>query len=182
MSDETRWLSRAEQRTWLAVNGVTLLLPYALEAQMQRDHGLAAFEYGVLSALSEAPDRRLRMKVLAGMANGSLSRLSHVVTRLEKRGLVRREPSAEDGRTTMAVLTDAGWDTIVGAAPSHVEEVRSLVLDPLTDEEAEVLGRACLKILRRVLPLCEVPEDLMRRLEEVGGPCPEDAAPARSAR
>src|SRR5689334_14211817 len=98
-------------------------LPAALDAQLQRDAGLTHFEYTVMAALSEAEDRSLRMSYLAGLANGSLSRLSHVVKRLERSGWVQRAPDPDDGRYTVATLTEAGWDKVVASAPGHVEAV-----------------------------------------------------------
>jgi hypothetical protein len=86
-----RWLTDDERDAWMPLIGVLIKLPAALDAQLQRDSGLSHFEYMVLSRLSEAPERTLRMSDLAVLANGSLSRLSHVVTRLERRGWVRRE-------------------------------------------------------------------------------------------
>ena len=173
-SPEPRWLSAEEQQAWLALNGVTTLLPYALDAQLQLDGDLSLFEYSVLAMLSEAPDRTLRMKRLAGLANGSLSRLSHVVSRLERRGYVRRERVAEDGRTTAAVLTLAGWEAIVRAAPSHVAAVRRMVIDTLSPQEVGQLAAVCKKILQAVSPHCEVPLDYLRRLDGIDGPCTAD--------
>ncbi len=86
----------------------------------------------MLAALSDSESRTLRMSYLAGLANGSLSRLSHVIKRMEKRGWVTRRPDPDDGRFTVATMTDAGWKVIESAAPGHVEIVRRLVLDPLT--------------------------------------------------
>ena len=82
---EPRWLSDAEQAAWLSLSGLMLRLPGALEAQLQRDSGLTMFEYFVLSSLSMHPDRTQRMSDLAYFINGSLSRLSNVVKRLEER-------------------------------------------------------------------------------------------------
>ena len=115
-SDEPRWLSARELASWMPVGGLLLRLPAALDAQMQRDCGLSHFEYLVLATLSEAPEWTRRMSALAALANGSLSRLSHVVKRLEARGWVRREPCPQDGRYTNAVLTDAGWATVLASA------------------------------------------------------------------
>ena len=95
---EPPWLDEDEMRAWLALNGVILLLPGALDSQMQRDNGITMFEYLVMAMLSEAPGRTLQLKRLAGVVNGSLSRLSHVVTRLEKRDWVRRVPAPDNGR------------------------------------------------------------------------------------
>jgi DNA-binding MarR family transcriptional regulator len=147
-----RWLTAEEQVAWMALAGLLIKLPGALDARLQRDAGLSTFEYFVLSGLSEAPDRTLRMSELAVFANGSLSRLSHVVKRLEQRGWVRREPCPDDGRYTNAVLTAAGWDKVVATAPGHVETVRRLVIDGLTPAQVRKLGVIGERILRRVDP------------------------------
>ncbi|MBV9379711.1 MAG: MarR family transcriptional regulator [Streptosporangiaceae bacterium] len=115
-------------------------LPAALDAQLQRDAGISHFEYMVLASLSEAGDRTLRMSDLAAMASGSLSRLSHVVSRLEARGWVRREPCPSDGRYTYAILTDAGFRKLAAIAPGHVEAVRALVIDALNARQLRQLG------------------------------------------
>jgi len=142
-----RWLSPAEQEAWLPLAGLMLRLPAALDAQIQRDAGLSHFEYMVLSALSGAPQHTLRMSDLAGLANGSLSRLSHVVSRLERRGWVHRRPCPGDGRYTNAILTGAGMAVLVAAAPGHVARVRALVIDALSPAQLRQLrdiGRAIL--------------------------------------
>ena len=115
-------------------------LPAVLDAQLQKDAGISHFDYLVLSSLSEAPDRTLRMSELAAIASGSLSRLSHVVSRLEARGWVRREACAGDGRFINAVLTEEGWQKVVATAPGHVAAVRELLIEPLTEEELRSLG------------------------------------------
>lgn len=148
--DEPRWLDESEQQAWRKLAAVILKLPGELEGQLQRDAGMTQFEYWVIAMLSEAPDRTLRLSQLAARSNGSLSRLSHVVTRLEKRGWLRREPCPDDARATLAVLTEAGWEKVVAAAPGHVETVRRLVFDALDRHDVEELGRICGVILDRV--------------------------------
>ncbi|MFJ2826786.1 MarR family winged helix-turn-helix transcriptional regulator [Streptomyces sp. NPDC087263] len=138
-TDEPRWLNDEERETWLALASLTSRLPAALGTQLQRDAGISHFEYQVLAVLSEKPERTTRMSELAMLADGSLSRLSHVVKRLEKREWVYRTPDPADGRYTLAVLTDAGWDKVVATAPSHVTEVRRLVFDPLTKAQQKQL-------------------------------------------
>jgi DNA-binding MarR family transcriptional regulator len=103
------WLSDEEQASWRPFVALLRRLPAALDAELQKDAGVSHFDYLVLSGLSEAPDRTLRMSELAAMASGSVSRLSHVVSRLEARGWVRREPCPGDGRFINAVLTEEGW-------------------------------------------------------------------------
>jgi DNA-binding MarR family transcriptional regulator len=148
-----RWLTDDEQRAWRRLAAVILRLPGALEAQLQRDSGLSHFEYWVLALLSESSDRALRLSHLANQANASLSRLSHVVTRLERRGSVVREPDPDDARATRAVLTDAGYRTVVAAAPGHVEVVRSLVFDGLSSpDDIAALERVCAAIVTRIGP------------------------------
>jgi DNA-binding MarR family transcriptional regulator len=133
-----RWLSRREWSAWLQLVGTFTLLPAALDAQLQRDAGMSHFEFGVMAALSRQPDRRLQLKDLAVVANGSLSRLSHVISRLEGRGWVRRitEPK---GRAIHAVLTDEGYRKLMATGPIHFREVRRLVFDVLTPDEAKAL-------------------------------------------
>ncbi|MFI5935321.1 MarR family winged helix-turn-helix transcriptional regulator [Actinoplanes sp. NPDC051494] len=148
--DPPRWLDPRELGSWLPVGGLLLRLPAALDAQMQRDSGLSHFEYLVLANLSEAPDRTRRMSALAALANGSLSRLSHVVKRLEARGWVERRACPSDGRYTNAVLTPAGWEKVLDSAPGHVGIVRSLVLDVLTEDELAQLGDMARRIVARL--------------------------------
>ena len=152
--DEPRWLSANERETWLALAGVLIKLPFALDAQLQADADLSHFEYQVLAGLSESPDRSLRMSKLAILANGSLSRLSHVVARLEKRGWVRRTSDPDDGRYTLAVLTDAGWDKVVATAPGHVAAVRKHVFDALTASQVRQLGEIGARIIATTDPTC----------------------------
>jgi DNA-binding MarR family transcriptional regulator len=149
---DRRWLSDEERVAWLSLAGVLLKLPGALDSRLQRDAGVSLFEYFVLSGLSEAPGRTLRMSELAVFANGSLSRLSHVVKRLEERGWVRREPCRADGRFTNAVLTDAGWDKVVATAPGHLDAVRWLVVDALSPAQVRQLGVIGRRVLGRVDP------------------------------
>ena len=92
-------------------------------------------EYHALARLSEDPDHTLRMSTLAELTDASLSRLSHLVKRLEARGLVRRKPDPTDGRFTNAILTKSGYQKLVAAAPAHVETVRALVIDGLSAQE-----------------------------------------------
>ena len=137
---EPRWLDPDETQAWLALAGVLNRLPAALDAQLRRDAGISHFEYQVLALLSEAPERTLRMSTLAVQAGGSsLPRLSQVVTRMEQRAWVRRDPDPADGRYTLAILTEDGRAKVIEAAPGHVEEVRRLVIDQLTKAQTRQL-------------------------------------------
>ncbi|MCU1431454.1 MAG: MarR family transcriptional regulator [Actinotalea sp.] len=150
--DDAPWLDAEEMAAWLRLVAVVELLPGLLEQQMRRDSGLTHFEYFTLAILSEAPGRVLRMSALASRTNATLSRLSHVVTRLEKRGLVRRTPCPDDRRAADAELTPAGWEVVVAAAPGHVRAVREHVLDPLDREQVRQLNAIGAAILTRLDP------------------------------
>ena len=149
---EPHWLDAEESQAWRALAKTLERLPAALDAQLRRDAGISHFEYQVLALLSEAPDRTLRMSALATLAEGSLPRLSQVVARLEQRGWVRRTPDPADGRYTLAILTDQGREKVTEAAPGHVQEVRRLVLDPLTKTQTRQLREISRRIMRAIDP------------------------------
>jgi DNA-binding MarR family transcriptional regulator len=136
----TRWLTPAEQRTWRAFLDATRLLFATVDEQLQRDAGLPHTYYEILVRLSEAPERRLRMSELAEASLSSRSRLSHAVARLEERGWVRRTCAPTDRRGQVAELTDEGFAVLAAAAPGHVEQVRSALVDLLTPEQVAELG------------------------------------------
>ncbi|HEY8643649.1 MAG TPA: MarR family transcriptional regulator [Candidatus Dormibacteraeota bacterium] len=121
------------------------LLPAALDSQLQREAGMSHFEFGVMAALSRQPGRTLQLKELAVVANGSLSRLSHVISRLERRGWVRRT-SGTKGRAIHAELTDEGYGKLMAAGPIHFREVRRLVFDVLTPDEVKALKQVSSRI------------------------------------
>lgn len=154
--DEVRWLSDEEQRAWRKLVAVTTLLPAALDCHLQRDADLTLFAYWVLAMLSEAPEASMPMSELAARSSSSPSRLSHVVAKLEQRGWVRRQPSPADARVNVAVLTDAGWAKLSASAPPHVETVRSLVHDALTETQIRQLERICTALLGRLDPKGQV--------------------------
>lgn len=149
-SPEPRWLDAEEQRVWLALAYTLGRLPAALDARLQRDAGISTFEYMVLSGLSMAPEHTRRMTELADFTASSLSRLSNVVGRLEKRGWLRRHTDPGDGRCTLVTLTEGGWSKVVASAPRHVEAVRHLVFDPLTKVQQRQLGEIGGRILRAI--------------------------------
>jgi DNA-binding MarR family transcriptional regulator len=145
-----RWLTAAELDSWLSLVRLMTWLPWSMDQQLQRDSNLGIVEYQVLAMLSESPERRMRMSSLAEVTNASLSRLSHLVTRLEGRGLVRREPDPADGRFTHAILTEEGFRVLAEAAPGHVAHVRSLVIDVLSPEQLRRLRLAVDRIISRI--------------------------------
>ncbi len=150
--DDVRWLDDDELDAWSRLLAVVELLPGVLDSQLRRDSRLTNYEYYVLARLSEAPGKVLRMSQLAAHTNATLPRLSHVVRRMEERGLVERRPCPEDARATDAHLTDHGWATIQEAAPAHVENVRENVFDALTPEQVGQLKAIADALLTRLDP------------------------------
>jgi DNA-binding MarR family transcriptional regulator len=129
----------SEQDAWRTLAAVLFTLPTALDTALQREARLTHFEYVVLETLAEAPNRTRRMSDLAALTSGSLSRLSHVVKRLERRGWIRRAQCQEDGRYTNAILTDEGNDKAVASVGAHVRVVRALVIDALSPTQLDSL-------------------------------------------
>ncbi|WP_344002150.1 MarR family winged helix-turn-helix transcriptional regulator [Nocardioides lentus] len=144
------WLSTEEIATWRAVDALVRRLPAALETQLTRDSGLSLTEYYVLAGLADQPGHSVRMSRLAELAHCELSRLSHLVKRLERRGWARREPDREDRRYTRAVLTEAGHAHLVAAAPAHVARVRRVLLEALTVAEQTALREAASAVVGRL--------------------------------
>ncbi len=137
---EPRWLSDVEQRTWRAFLAAVRLLTAELDRDLQRDADMPHAYYEILVALSEAPDRTLRMSELAGISMSSRSRLSHAVSRLEEEGWVERRDCPTDRRGALAVLTDKGLAVLEAAAPGHVDAVRRNLFDQLSATQVEELG------------------------------------------
>jgi DNA-binding MarR family transcriptional regulator len=146
----TQWLTEDELASWFPLAGVMLKLNPALDSQLQRDSDMTHFDYLCLAMLSEEDDWTSTMSALAGRTNASLSRLSHVITKLEKRGWVCRSRSEVSRRVTMVRMTDEGYAKLVAAAPGHVETVRSLVYEGLTPEDVAALDRVMSHILERI--------------------------------
>ena len=149
---ETNWLTKDELAAWVRLAAVLELLPGALDSQLRREASLTNFEYYVLAMLSEAPDRTLRMTALAAQTNSTLPRLSHVVRRLDDRGLVERFPCPHDGRATNVRLTGEGWRKVQDSAPGHVSNVRKHVIDALTSEQIQQLTAITDALLQRLDP------------------------------
>ncbi|MGH3506915.1 MAG: MarR family winged helix-turn-helix transcriptional regulator [Nocardioidaceae bacterium] len=138
---ETRWLDNEQQRAWRSYMLGTTLLMERLDRDL-RAHGLSLPEYEILVRLSEAEDMRLRMAVLADSVKNSRSRITHTIARMERSGLVERRSCASDGRGVFAQLTDKGYQTLVEAAPYHVDSVRRALVDIVSRDDLLAIGRA----------------------------------------
>jgi DNA-binding MarR family transcriptional regulator len=145
---ETRWLTDCEQEVWRTFITAADALSDQFARQLQRDSGMPYTYYEILVALSEAPDRTLRMSELAGARGSSRSRLSHAVARLEEAGWVTRRTCPTDKRGSFAQLTEKGFAALEAAAPGHVTEVREKLFDVLTPDQIEQLGQISKAILR----------------------------------
>ncbi|WP_455134002.1 MarR family winged helix-turn-helix transcriptional regulator [Microbacterium aurum] len=147
----SRFYTPDELDTWIPLAALLELLPRELDAQLLRDADLTHFDYFALSMLANAVGHRLQMKV-ASMTNATMPRLSHVVSRLERRGLVARERNSADGRGVDAVITPEGRRALLQATPGHVAQVRSLVLDALDAGQRAQLREITAAVLARLDP------------------------------
>jgi DNA-binding MarR family transcriptional regulator len=138
--DEVRWLDEREQRAWRALMVMQDGLSEFLERRLRTRCGLSQADYGVLAHLSEAPEGRLRPFELGRLLRWEKSRLSQHLGRMEKRGLVTREPCATDQRGAVVILTDRGRVLVEAAAPQHVGDVREVFVDHLSPDELETLA------------------------------------------
>ena len=144
------WLTPGQLASWLSLARLMTRLPWAIDAQLQRDAGLSMIEYMTMAMLSTSPQQTLRMSDLAERTSSSLSRLSHLVKRLESRGYVRREADPADGRFTNAILLPGGMSKLESAAPCHVAYVRQLLIDNLSPERLRRLTQDADRIVQRI--------------------------------
>ncbi|MFE0589919.1 MarR family winged helix-turn-helix transcriptional regulator [Micromonospora echinospora] len=146
----TRWLDDDEQRAWRAYLQMQNRLTARLGRQLQQDSGLSLADYEVLVALTDAGEGRLRPFALQRQLEWEQSRLSHHLSRMQRRGLVDREGCPGDRRGAFVVLTPAGREAIEAAAPGHVATVREFFLDQLDQDEVATLERLATRVLRRL--------------------------------
>ena len=136
-----RWLTDDQQQDWRSFLAGVARIDAHLDAEL-RPYGLDLGEYEILVTLSEAPQRQARMSEVAAAVRQSRSRLTHTVTRMERKGLIERIACAEDRRGVIAVLTDAGHALLVEAAPAHVASVRDCFVDLVHPDDQRAIGRA----------------------------------------
>jgi DNA-binding MarR family transcriptional regulator len=152
VTPQTRWLDESEMAAWRALVQAVSRLPTTLDAQLRRDADLSFLEYYVLAALSESPDGTVGMGTLTVLTNAEQSRLSHLLKRMESKGLATRERDPGNGRATLVRITEAGQARISSAAPAHVEHVRRVVFDGMTPGDVHALERICLQINAQIGP------------------------------
>lgn len=161
-TDTDGGLSADQLAAWVGLCALTEVLPPVIESQLKRDLGVNLFEYTVLAMLSEEPDRTLPMSALAAVSFGSISRLSHAVGRLQRRGWLTKRAGTGSRRHNTVSLTDAGFEALAAAAPRHLADVRRLVVDPLTEADIRALARITLRLIAAAAP--EVADLLGERL------------------
>jgi DNA-binding MarR family transcriptional regulator len=136
---DVRWLAPEEQRAWRRLLDLLVEIQEEQDEALAESHGISEGEYGVLVNLSEAPEHRLRMCDLAQRLRMSPSGLTRRIDGMVRHGWVAREPSHDDRRVMLAVLTDDGMAKLGAAAPTHVEAVRRSLFDHLTSEDVRTL-------------------------------------------
>lgn len=141
------WLNADQLQAWVTLSAFLEAFPAAVETQLKQDAGINLFEYSVLAMLSEQEDRTLVMTDLANVAFGSLSRLSHAVTRLERRGWTERRAGSGGRRHNTVHLTNEGLQAMEVAAPQHASHVRQILIEPLTNDELQTLARLTRKLI-----------------------------------
>ncbi|NBE85374.1 MarR family winged helix-turn-helix transcriptional regulator [Micromonospora rubida] len=146
MTGDPHWLDDEQQKVWQDLLTVVIALPALLDRQLQRDEGISNFEYSVMARLSMTETGTMRLSDLAAQCNSTQPRLSKLMVRFEQQGWVTRCPDPDNGRYTLAALTDAGLQKVEHSAPAHVERVRQLVFDPLSAAQQRHLGAALARI------------------------------------
>ena len=144
---EPRWLDDGQQCAWRSFLAMHTQLTARLHRQLQDDSGLSLADFDVLVQLTDRPDGRVRVLRLARALQWEKSRLSHHLSRMQRRGLITREECPEDARGAIVVLTPAGRQAIEQAAPQHVETVRDLFFDQLTTEQVDALHAITERVL-----------------------------------
>ncbi|WP_052209350.1 MarR family winged helix-turn-helix transcriptional regulator [Kocuria sp. ZOR0020] len=138
---QTPWLTDDQQHIWRSWLSAISRVPARLGHQLQQDSGLSLQDYEVLVTLHEASAGSCRITELATMLEWERSRMSHHLNRMDKRGLIKRYACPDDGRAQLVELTAEGHAALEKAAPGHVNAVRSVLFDALSDQDAAELGR-----------------------------------------
>lgn len=161
---ETRWLDADEQHVWRAYLESGRLVNRALDRQLRRDSGMSLTDFEILVQLLEAPQHRIRMSTLADRMSTTRSGATRAIARMESAGWVRRTECLEDGRGTVAEMTEEGRRAQAAAAAGHVAAVRAAVFDHLDPTELSVLGRVFDGVRHRLGPVDQTVEPTVREV------------------
>jgi DNA-binding MarR family transcriptional regulator len=147
MTSDTPWLTAREEHMWRGWLTLNAAVNAALQRDLQDGSGLSMPDFDVLVNLTDSPDGRVRVTDLARLLHWERSRVSHHVTRMQRRGLVERVECPEDGRGAFIAVTPAGRTAIERAAPGHVRAVRRLVFDVLDGDDVDRFAAVIDKML-----------------------------------
>jgi DNA-binding MarR family transcriptional regulator len=150
MNSQVRWLTAQQERVWRRWLTLNARLLATLHRELHNDTGLSMPDYEVLVHLTDSPQGRIRVTDLARLLQWERSRVSHHVTRMERRRLVQRVECADDGRGAFIAITPQGRDAIEQAAPHHVNAVRRLIFDALTPQEVDAFATIIDKALAQL--------------------------------
>ena len=145
--DKTLWLNERELRAWRSLQFMQMRLEGELARQLTTESELSYPDYVVLVAVTDRPDGRMRLFELAEVLGWEKSRLSHHLSRMVERGLVKKEKCATDRRGAYVVVTKRGRSSLEAAAPGHVATVRRLFVDRLTPAQLDAVGEAAAIVL-----------------------------------
>ncbi|AWR15776.1 MarR-family transcriptional regulator [Corynebacterium diphtheriae] len=134
-----RWLTQDEQSLWRLFLAMERKVTRGIDEELQSSQGLTTPEFSVLVSLSERPGHEIRLRDLCESLQWDRSRTSHQITRMQRRGLVTKTKCSDDARGVFVELTPEGEKRLREAAPGHVDVVRKLIFDVMTEEEAAVL-------------------------------------------
>ncbi|MFF0306948.1 MarR family winged helix-turn-helix transcriptional regulator [Streptosporangium sp. NPDC004379] len=140
MSDPAPGLNIEQLGAYFALMEVSSLLQHAVDEHLRADGDLSYVQFQILARLTDAPESRLRMTDLADGVVYSRSGLTYQAGLLDKRGLITRSPCPDDERSVIVTVTDAGRDLVAQVLPGHVDSVRRLLFDPMTDGDLARLG------------------------------------------
>jgi DNA-binding MarR family transcriptional regulator len=145
-------LNASEREIWRAFFVMRRQLDLTLERRLQSDSGISAADYEVLASLFTDPDKRLRAGRIGDLIGWEKSRVSHQLTRMESRGLVKREECGDDARGVWVVLTPDGSRAVLGAITDHTAAIREFFFDALTDDQLEALAGISRQVLDTINP------------------------------
>lgn len=140
-TSEPRWLNEEEMRLWRSILAASRKLERTMEVSLQNNDGMSSSEYAVLVELADVEDNQLRLRELCARLEWDRSRASHQITRMVKRGLVRKVRCVGDARGVVVEITEDGKDRLAAAVPSHVETVRQMLFDVLDYKDIKKLQK-----------------------------------------